>query len=147
MSLYPLRLHHIGYVVANIDSAMNGFLRSLGADWDGRVFEDPHQRVKVAFLTTRPGDAQVELVEPASEDSPVKRFLEERGGGLHHACYEVADLAAQLAEFRSRGAVIAKRPKPAVAFSGRHIAWIITSEKMLIELLEESLPDSPGMEQ
>jgi methylmalonyl-CoA/ethylmalonyl-CoA epimerase len=136
--LNPLRLHHIGYVVASIDVAMPGFIRSMGASWNGQIFHDPNQKVKVAFLTTRREDAQLELVEPAGDDSPVLRFLREKGGGLHHACYEVADLENQLSEFRSRGAVIAKRPKPAVAFDGRRIAWIMTAEKMLIELLEKS---------
>ena len=116
---------------------MPGFVRSLAATWDGRVIHDPLQKVKVAFLTTRSGDPQIELVEPAGEDSPVLRFLQQ-GGGLHHVCYEVADLEEQLSEFRSRGAVIAKRPKPAVAFGGRRIAWVITAEKLLVELLEES---------
>jgi methylmalonyl-CoA/ethylmalonyl-CoA epimerase len=135
----PVRLHHVGYVVASIETAMPGFVRSLAAAWDGRVFDDPLQKVKVAFLTTRREDALIELVEPAGADSPVLRFLEEKGGGLHHVCYEVADLEEQLSEFRSRGAVIAKRPKPAVAFGGRRIAWIVTPEKLLVELLEESL--------
>jgi len=133
----PLRLHHVGFVVASIEQAMPGFVRSLAATWDERVIYDPLQKVKVAFLTTRVQDPQIELVEPAGEDSPVLRFLEQ-GGGLHHVCYEVADLEEQLVEFRSRGAVIAKRPKPAVAFGGRRIAWVITAEKLLVELLEES---------
>lgn len=136
MSVNPLRLHHVGFVVANIESSMPAFVRSLSAQWDGRIFEDPHQKVKVAFLTTRPEDAAIELVEPVGQDSPVQRFLKEKGGGLHHACYEVADLDKELADFRGRGAVIAKRPKPAVAFDGRRIAWVITPEKFLVELLE-----------
>ena len=135
----PLRLHHVGYVVASIEASMPGFVRSLAAQWDGRIIADPLQKVKVAFLTTRPEDAQVELVEPAGPDSPVLRFLQEKGGGLHHLCYEVADLEVELSGFRSRGAAIAKRPKPAVAFGGRRIAWLITAEKLLIELLEEKL--------
>ncbi len=134
----PLRLHHVGFVVASIEQAMPGFVRSLAAQWDERVIHDPLQRVKVAFLTTRTGDPQIELVEPAGDDSPALRFLQQ-GGGLHHVCYEVADLEEQLGEFRSRGAVIAKRPKPAVAFGGRRIAWVITAEKLLVELLEERL--------
>ena len=138
----PLRLHHVGFVVANIEQAMPGFLRSLAARWDEQVFHDPLQKVKVAFLTTRPEDPQIELVQPAGRDSPVSRFLEQ-GGGLHHVCYEVADLEQELSEFRSRGAVIAKRPKPAVAFGGRRIAWVITAEKLLVELLERTLKDNP----
>jgi methylmalonyl-CoA/ethylmalonyl-CoA epimerase len=128
----------VGFVVANIKTAMPGFLRSLAAEWDGQVFHDPLQKVRVTFLATRAQDPAIELVEPAADDSPVSRFLQERGGGLHHVCYEVADLEQQLVELRSRGALIVKRPLPAVAFGGRRIAWVITSEKLLVELLEET---------
>ncbi|MGA2369645.1 MAG: VOC family protein [Candidatus Korobacteraceae bacterium] len=137
----PLRLHHVGFVVANIQTAMPGFQRSLAAEWDGQIFHDPLQKVRVAFLTTRAQDPAIELVEPAGDDSPVLRFFQERGGGLHHVCYEVADLEEELAAFRSRGALIAKRPLPAVAFGGRRIAWVITSEKLLVELLEQATRD------
>jgi methylmalonyl-CoA/ethylmalonyl-CoA epimerase len=133
-----LRLHHMGFVVADIATTMPAFVRSMAAQWDGKIFEDPLQKAKVAFLTTRPGDAQIELVQPVGDDSPVRRFLQERGG-MHHLCYEVANLEAELKAFRSRGASIASRPKPAVAFGGRRIAWVITSEKFLVELLEEKL--------
>jgi methylmalonyl-CoA/ethylmalonyl-CoA epimerase len=136
--LSPLRLHHIGYVVARIDIAIPAVVQSLAASWDGQIFDDPVQKVKVAFLTTRAEDARLELVEPVGDDSPVLRFLREKGGGIHHICYEVANLEKQLMEFRSRGAVIAKRPAPAVAFNGRRIAWIMLPERTLIELLEET---------
>jgi len=136
----PLRLHHVGFVVASIEAAMPGFARSLAAEWNGEIIHDPLQKVKVAFLTTSVGDAQIELVEPAGDDSPVLKFLQQHGGGLNHVCYEVEDLEQELAAFRSRGAVIAKRPKPAVAFGGRRIAWILTAEKLLVELLERTLP-------
>lgn len=107
-----LRLHHVGYVVADIEAAMPGFVRTLGAVWDGRIWEDPVQRVKVAFLITAPEDAQIELVTPAGAKSPVAGFLAERGGGLHHVCYEVEDLTAEIAAMRARGAILARPPSP-----------------------------------
>src|SRR5262249_48217998 len=119
-------------------AATERFMRALAASWDGRVFEDPDQKVKVAFLTTRPEDARLELVQPVADDSPVLRMLRDKGGGLHHVCYEVGDLAKQMAERRLRGSMIAKRPKPAVAFGGRRIAWMLTTEKLLVELLEKN---------
>lgn len=131
-----LVLHHIGFVVAEIRSSIDAFRVSLGAAWNGSIYEDPNQRVKVAFLATSPSQGQIELVEPARDDSPVTKFLLERGGGLHHLCYEVQNLEQALAVFKARGAVIAKRPLPAVAFDGRCIAWIVTAEKLLVELLE-----------
>lgn len=131
-----LQLHHFGFVVADIAAGIQGFTRSLGAHWDGRIYEDPLQKVKVAFLATRPGDARIELVQPNAEDSPVTRFLREKGGGFHHVCYETANLEEEMAGMKARGSLIARRPKPAVAFEGRRIAWMLTAEKMLVELLE-----------
>jgi methylmalonyl-CoA/ethylmalonyl-CoA epimerase len=132
----PLTLHHIGFVVADIPAAMDGFLHSLNASWDERIFEDPLQKVKVAFLSTRPGEPQIELVEPASDRSPVRKFLVEKGGGLHHFCYQTNDLEAELKAFRSRRGILVQHPRPAVAFDGRRIAWVLTRENLLVELLE-----------
>ena len=78
---------------------------------------------------------QMELVEPAGERSPVNAFLL-KGGGLHHVCYEVQDCALAQAELRQRGGLVVSRPKPAVAFGGRNIAWVMTAEKLLVEVLE-----------
>jgi methylmalonyl-CoA/ethylmalonyl-CoA epimerase len=136
-SVAPLFLHHVGFVVADIQAGMDAFAASLGATWDGAIFQDPLQKVKVAFLTTRAGDAQIELVAPDGPDSPVLRFFNENGGGLHHVCYEVDDLEGQMSAMKSRGALIMRRPKPAVAFEGRRIAWMLTREKLLVELLEK----------
>jgi methylmalonyl-CoA/ethylmalonyl-CoA epimerase len=137
-------LHHIGFVVANIQTAMDGFIRSLGASSDRQVFEDPRQRVKVAFLTPGAAEPQIELVEPMGEDSPVRRFLVEKGGGLHHFCYQTDDLEAELKLMRSRRAILVGKPTPAVAFGGRRIAWMLTLEKLLIEVLESSRAAQTG---
>ena len=74
-----LRLHHIGFVVANIAESAPGFLRSIGG-WNEKVFADPGQKVKVTFLRITAGDVWVELVEPDAEDAPVHKFLRERAG-------------------------------------------------------------------
>ena len=139
-----LRFHHVGIVVASIQDSIESYKRSLGAEWDGKIFEDPNQKVRVTFLSTGPGQATIELVEPAGPDAPVQRFLNERGGGvLHHVCYEVPDVQEQLVTMRARGAMIAKKPKPAVAFDGRLIAWVITAERLLIEYVEAPRASEP----
>ena len=134
------RLHHVGFVVASIQAGIKGFRASLTASWDGRIFHDPLQKVHVTFLSTvNPSDAQIELVEPAAGDSPVTAFLQ-KGGGLHHLCYEVPALEKALEQAREQKSIIVKRPQPAVAFEGRRIAWILTPQKLLVELLESSRP-------
>jgi len=69
----------------------------------------------------------------------VLKFLSEKGGGLHHFCYETTDLKAEVKAFLSRGALLTRPPAPAVAFGGRRIAWVLTREKLLVELLEITL--------
>jgi methylmalonyl-CoA/ethylmalonyl-CoA epimerase len=135
-SPYGTRLHHVGFVVAAIQESIQGFVRSLAAQWDEKIFHDPLQKVRVTFLQTQnPGDAQVELVEPAAEDSPILSFLQ-KGGGLHHLCYEVTNLDSELDEMRSRGLVVVRKPLPAIAFENRRIAWLSTKQKLLLEFLE-----------
>ncbi len=130
-----LRLHHLGFVVSSIDHTVRPFAHSLDGLWDGEVFHDPIQKVKVTFLSMPGTDVQMELIEPADQDSAVRAFSE-KGGGLHHLCYEVEECQQAITVMRERGSMIVKRPRPAVAFEGRRIAWVLTAEKLLIELLE-----------
>jgi methylmalonyl-CoA/ethylmalonyl-CoA epimerase len=136
---YPpgqVKLHHIGFVLASIEESAESFARSLGATWDGNIIFDPLQKVRVTFLQgAHVSDSLIELVEPRGLDSPVSRFLE-RGGGLHHLCYEVENLEAHLAFCKSVGMIILRPPVPAVAFGGRQIAWALTKKRLLVEFLE-----------
>lgn len=129
--------HHIGFVVASIATSIQGFVSLLQADWDERVFHDPNQDVRVTFLKSRRSeeDPLWELVEPADALSPVQAMAM-KGGGLHHVCYVVENLEQALAEARSKGAIVTRKPAPAVAFGGRRIAWIYTRNRLLIEYLE-----------
>jgi len=138
-NLHPakdLRLHHLGFVVRSIEDCGSSFAQALGATWDGKITFDPIQKVRVTFLEGRSNtDPLIELVEPGAEDSPVTQFLA-KGGGLHHLCYEVNDLAEHLEFCKSVGNTIIRPPVPAVAFDGRRIAWVVTRKKLLLEFLE-----------
>ncbi len=129
-------LHHLGFAVSSISAAAEGFAASISARWDGEIIHDPIQGVRVAFFY--PADARnpvFELVQPASETSPVSNFLK-KGGGLHHVCYEIDDLESGLCEARSVGLAIVSDPAPAVAFGGRRIAWVCSKKRLLVEFLE-----------
>lgn len=131
-----LRLHHIGFVLPSIQENAESFARSLGATWDGNIVFDPTQKVRVTFLQGRnDSDPLIELVEPGEAKSPVTRFLE-RGGGMHHLCYEVEDLESHLRFCKSVGTTVLRSPVPAVAFGGRRIAWAMAKEGPLLEFLE-----------
>jgi methylmalonyl-CoA/ethylmalonyl-CoA epimerase len=133
-----VRLHHVGFAIRSISSEVDAFRSSILATWDGKIFHDPLQKVRVTFLRTpSPTDALVELVEPAADDSPVGQFLK-RGGGLHHLCYEVSELDTHLEKMQAGGGIIVKAPLPAVAFKNRRIAWVVTRQKLLLEFLEKN---------
>ena len=131
-----LSFHHVGFVVASIEKAVEPLRLTLQASWNGEIIHDPKQNVRVSFLKgASPGDPLFELVEPASEGSPVRRFLND-GGGLHHVCYETDGLEEELSRLRGLGALVVQKPVPAVAFGMRRIAWVYSRQKLLIELLE-----------
>jgi methylmalonyl-CoA/ethylmalonyl-CoA epimerase len=132
------RLHHIGYVVASIASVIESFSLAVAGGSRSQIWHDPMQRVRVAFIySSNPGEPSIELVEPADAESPVQKFLE-RGGGMHHLCYEVDDLNDAVQGASARGLLMVRRPCPAVAFDGRRVAWFLTREKLLIEYLDRA---------
>jgi methylmalonyl-CoA/ethylmalonyl-CoA epimerase len=131
-----VKLHHIGFVLPSIQETALSLVRALGATWDGNIVFDPVQNVQVTFLQgAHAADSLIELVEPGGPESPTSRFLE-RGGGLHHLCYEVEDLKSHLTFCKSVGTMIIQKPVPAVAFGGRYIAWALTKRRLLVEFLE-----------
>jgi methylmalonyl-CoA/ethylmalonyl-CoA epimerase len=133
-------LHHLGFVVASISAVAEEFAALISARWDGVITHDPIQRVRVSFFSAADARNPVfELVEPASEVSPVTSFLK-KGGGLHHVCYEIDDLESGLREARAVGLAIVANPAPAVAFNGRRIAWVCSRSRLLVELLERNPP-------
>jgi methylmalonyl-CoA/ethylmalonyl-CoA epimerase len=128
--------HHVGYVVNSIAQVGQDFARSLGAEWDSVIIHDPLQEARVTFMRCAgPESPAVELVEPAGDASPLHKVVA-KGGGLHHVCYEVDSLDAQLAQSRAAGCLVVKNPLPAVAFGGRRVAWVYTRQKLLVEYLE-----------
>ncbi|MCC5876442.1 MAG: methylmalonyl-CoA epimerase [Candidatus Sumerlaeia bacterium] len=93
-------VNHIGIAVASIDDQRDFYEKQLGAIFEG-VETVADQRVKVGFF--RIGDVRLELLEPTDEESPVAKFLEKRGPGLHHVAYTVDDLEARIAELKAEG--------------------------------------------
>lgn len=139
------RLHHTGFVVASIAAVIESFCRAVAGSGWSETWHDPLQRVRVAFIyPSHAADPSIELVEPADPGSPVQQFLE-RGGGMHHLCYEVDNLEEAVRDAPTRGLVMIRRPQPAVAFGGRRIAWFLSREKLLIEYLESGVDPQKGL--
>ncbi len=105
--------------------------------WDGRSWDDPIQKVRVAFLEPAAGGSMIELVQALSNDAPVARF-QATGVALYHLCFEVNQIEAEVARLRSERALILQEPVPAVAFENRRIAWVYLRQRILVELVERA---------
>jgi methylmalonyl-CoA/ethylmalonyl-CoA epimerase len=131
-----VKIDHIGIAVRSIDGAL-GFYRALGMELSGReTVED--QGVHVAMLPI--GESRIELLEPISSDSVVARFIERRGEGLHHICYEVEDIQSKIEQLRSEGfRVLDGYPRPGAG--GRLVAFLhpVSANGVLVELVEKPL--------
>lgn len=92
------KIDHVAIVVEDIDDALGFWRDAFGLEL--RHVEDvPDQESLVAFLPV--GEGEIELVEPTSQDSGVARYLNKRGPGIHHLCFEVDDIQATLDKLKS----------------------------------------------
>lgn len=107
------KIHHVGLVVRDADEALKFWRDALGLEvTEDRVIDD--QGVRGVLLKI--GNSEVELLEPTRDDTGVSRFLETRGEGMHHLCFESDDVAAELTEAASKGVeLIDQTPRPGLA--------------------------------
>jgi methylmalonyl-CoA/ethylmalonyl-CoA epimerase len=126
-------LDHIGIAVRSLDSAK--IYEALGLRVD-HVETVESQGVRTAFLSV--GDANLELLEPLSDDSPVGRFVAKRGEGIHHICLRVSNIEEHLARLKAKGfRLINDAPVPGA--HGCRVAFLHPSagNGVLIELSEK----------
>jgi methylmalonyl-CoA/ethylmalonyl-CoA epimerase len=129
-----MKLHHVGIVVKNLAHHGEAYARMLGSVADSEVFFDPIQDVRVQFWRDNRGSL-IELIEPASQGSPVWREAQ-KGGGLNHLCYETPTIEQTVQDFLEQGAMVARPMASAVAFGGRRIVFLYVLELGLIEFVE-----------
>lgn len=94
------KINHIGIAVHSIDETLPFYRDNLGMACAG-LEEVAEQKVRVAMLQV--GESKIELLEPTSPDSPVAKFLEKNGPGIHHIAYEVTDIEATIAKLQQDG--------------------------------------------
>ncbi|HXD29804.1 MAG TPA: methylmalonyl-CoA epimerase [Pyrinomonadaceae bacterium] len=129
-----MKLDHIGIATRQIDEALNLWQGALGLELDHRE-EVADQGVRVGMLAI--GETHVELLEPLSENSPVGKFLEKRGPGIHHIAIRVDDIKAELAKLKTRGARLIDE-EPRVGAGGCLVAFVhpASTGGVLLELVE-----------
>ena len=130
-------LDHVGIAVSDLEASLSFFRDALGLD-----VEPPEdvaaQRVRVQFIAT--GPSSLELLQATAPDSPIAKFLERRGPGLHHITLRVDDIRAVLAELRKRNVrLVDEEPRPGA--EGATVAFIHPSsaQGVLVELKQAAV--------
>ena len=129
-----MKINHLGIATNGIDEALRFWADSLGLEnVHTETVED--QKVRVAMLPL--GESRIELLEPTSDDSPISKFLEKRGGGIHHIAVEVDDIGASLKQLKDSGARLIDE-SPRVGAEGCLVAFVhpTTTGGVLLELVQ-----------
>ena len=128
------KIDHIGIAVESIENSLRFYKDLLGLEYEGSE-EVAEQKVRIAFLKI--GESKIELVEPTSDDSPIAKFLEKRGSGIHHIAITVDNIEAALARHLEAGARLIDE-KPRIGAHNMRIAFIHpkSSGGVLFELCE-----------
>ncbi|HEV7508706.1 MAG TPA: methylmalonyl-CoA epimerase [Thermoanaerobaculia bacterium] len=129
------RIGHVGIAVRSIAEA-RGLYEALGLVVEA-IEEVPHEGVRVALLAC--GESHIELLEPLSDDSPIAKFLEKRGPGIHHLCLASSDVRADDARLREGGYQVL-RPEPTRGAGGCWVQFVHPKSAggVLLELSEQS---------
>jgi methylmalonyl-CoA/ethylmalonyl-CoA epimerase len=129
-----MKIDHIGIATRGIDDAAKFYRDVLGLDV-AETEEVAEQMVRVAMLPI--GESRIELLEATSEDSPISRFLEKRGPGIHHIAVRVEDIRAALANLRAKGARLIDE-EPRQGAGGCLVAFVHPSSTggVLLELVQ-----------
>ena len=126
-------LDHVAIAVDSIDQARK-FYENMGLAVSG-VEEVAHEGVRVAIIPC--GASRIELLEPLSPDSPVARFLERRGPGIHHLCLRSDDIEGDDGRLRADGvALLRERPGPGAEGATVQFVHPRSADGVLVELSE-----------
>jgi methylmalonyl-CoA/ethylmalonyl-CoA epimerase len=127
-------IDHVGIAVKSIDEAKKFWVDTLGLKLS-HIEEVPEQKARVAVLKV--GETTIELVEPTSPDSPIQRFIEKRGEGLHHLTLQTDHLAERLKSLKDANVALIDE-KPRLGASGAQIAFLHpkSAHGVLVELCE-----------
>ena len=116
------RLNHVAIAVRDIAKAAKVYRDTLGAEVSG-VVPQPEHGVSTVFITLP--NTKIELLEPLGEDSPIAKFLEKNpDGGIHHLCYEVADVRAARDRLIAQGARVLGDGEPKIGAHGRPVLFL-----------------------
>lgn len=130
------KISHIGVAVKNLEEAKKLYEEVFGLKIEGEEVSE-EQKVKIAFVPI--GDTRIELLEATEPQSPIAKFIESRGEGVHHIAFETDNIETELQKFKEKGLRLIDE-KPRSGAHGTKIAFIHPKSTLgvLFELCEET---------
>ena len=131
------KLNHVGIATPSIEQSWKLYRDILGVTDITERRALPEQGVWVSFVNLP--NAQIELIEPYGEDSPINAFLEKNPrGGQHHVCFEVADILVARDELRTKGATVLGTGEPRIGAHGVPVIFVHPKDMggVLVELMQ-----------
>ena len=134
LRINKMKIDHIGYAVKRIDRALN-FFETLGYTFEP-IIDDTDRNVKLAF--GEKDGYRIELVAPLDKKqiSPVDQYLSNTNGTPYHICYQSKNFNKEIEQLESQGYKVVIEPKPAVAFGGRNVVFMMNIGFGLMEIVE-----------
>ena len=130
------KINHIAIAVNNIEEAAKFYQNVMGLNLSG-IEVVKAQKTRVGFFKI--GESNIELVQPSETDSPVAKYLESKGQGIHHICFEVDDVEAEVKALLEKGAaMVDQKPRPGAHDTKVAFVHPKSSNGVLIELCEIS---------
>ncbi len=129
-----MKINHLGIATKGIDEALKFWETALGLEnVHTEIVED--QKVRVAMLPI--GESRIELLEPTADDSPIQKFLDKRGGGIHHIAVEVENIEYSLLKLKNEGVRLIDET-PRIGAEGCLVAFVHPSSAngVLLELVQ-----------
>jgi methylmalonyl-CoA/ethylmalonyl-CoA epimerase len=127
------KINHIAIAVSDVEASLVFWRDALGLKVD-HIEDVPSQKSEVVFLPV--GGSEIELVKPTNPDSGIAKFVQEKGGGMHHLCLEVDDIDQMLEELKAKGVRLIN--ETALVLPGRKMAFVHpkSTNGVLVELYQ-----------
>ena len=129
-----MQIDHIAVAVRSIDAAAERLSALLGYVRKTTKVTNTRQKVNVVFLS-KEASLDIKLIEPSDAESPLWDFVR-KGGGLHHLCVKVPDVATACADLASKGARVIAQPAPGEAFDDHLIAFLYLGLGLNVEVID-----------
>lgn len=129
-----MKINHFGFLTKNIEKSLKQF-QALNYQRYSELINDEERGIYILFIKSLSGEV-IELISPSCSNSIVSSIINKQNNLIYHTCYETEDIDKKIKELINNGFILIESPKPAIAFDGRLVAFMLSKNTGMIELLE-----------